>query len=241
VVVTNPEIPTDMIKAKHPIFDLNCNIADEQGGMEMRARVLAGDKKENRYAGERNRIVLDLCRLHSDQKAEGEEYRKLKRTSFVLITTRSIDPGSKKLIERYTLRTESAAEFSNMITLVVMDLTQVHTFKNKSVGEMTDAQRLAFFVRRASDPKSASKIAEICKECEEIAMLYSTLTAVSQDEKVRAFYRDLQKSERDARHEAAYNARIAREPVSLRRETRPSRRQPQKTLKSLQEMLRSLP
>jgi predicted transposase/invertase (TIGR01784 family) len=192
--ITANEPPTGFLGQKKIRYDIACRSKNgEPVNVEMSFHPIED---------ELNRLEYFASRLFVGQDIQGidKSYADLKGTYQISILAQKLFFSDKYLthvFEFYDPQTQVSLD--GKIRIITLELEKTAVFVDKSVEEMTNAERWAAYFQYLTDEAKREKIKEII-DCEEgIAMATNTLCQVTADEEEYARLTSLMKGELDWR------------------------------------------
>jgi predicted transposase/invertase (TIGR01784 family) len=191
VVVCSNVLPIGDTNEKDESFDVNCRVDDgTQIDLEMAASRIE-EESDKEHKNLKGKSVYYLCDLHSSQPARGlRRYDKLPRTYQVTFCSYTVFPKRKTFVNPFSLRHDEDGELlTNAVCAIFVELSKLKEILKKPIGDMTDLEKWAIFLRYSDVPKYRDIVNEIIETKEALKMGASLLMSVSKDERERAAFR----------------------------------------------------
>jgi predicted transposase/invertase (TIGR01784 family) len=176
-VITANEPPIDDLRQRYIRFDVSCRT--EKG------ELVNVEMSFNPGADEQARIEYYTARLFTGQSIHGKEknYDDLKETYQITILAKEIFFPDEEFIHNFSYSDlKTRISFAGKTRIITIELEKTKPIAEKSVEEMTNAERWAVFLEYLTDPKRRAKIIDITNREEGIAMAVKTMTGFTQSE-----------------------------------------------------------
>jgi predicted transposase/invertase (TIGR01784 family) len=210
--IVSPVTALRNVKAKHHIFDLKCQLEDNDiVVVEMQASPMEGDSSKNGHINLLNRCAQGLCTVVANSVGRGENYSEIPKSYLILITT--FNPLGKKchLLVNEMIRDGYGTTFSDIFKILVFDLSSVKDILKKPLNKISHLEAWAVFLAKADDENHAETIDFICKKWEGINMANKLLHEISQNEKARSHYLAYMQATKDHQHDISIAQKEVRE------------------------------
>ena len=197
VQILNNELPAMDIDEKNERLDVNCIIGD---GTQINLEMQCSRMEEPGKTGNENFIskyIYYLTDLHSSQTSKGVKYYELARTYQVTFSMYPVFPHRKDYITRSSMRAEDGELVSDLINMIVVELSKMEDMLNMPVGDMTSLDMWSAFFGYADKPQQRGIINEMISKKEALGMASAILMAISKDDNERAKFRSRRKFETD--------------------------------------------
>jgi predicted transposase/invertase (TIGR01784 family) len=144
-----------------------------------------------------SKYIYYLTDLHSSQTSKGVKYYDLARTYQVIFSMYSVFPHRKDYITRSSMRAEDSELVSDLIKMIVVELSKMEDMLNMPVGDMKSLDMWSAFLGYADKPQQRGIINEMISKKEALGMASTILMAISKDDHERAKFRSRRKFETD--------------------------------------------
>jgi predicted transposase/invertase (TIGR01784 family) len=206
----------DSIDEKAEQFDINCKIDDDsQADIEMQGSRMT-EARGSSHSNLKARNIYNLCDLHSSQPSKGKTYDGLARTYQVMFCNFTVFPDRRGFINSFSMRhDEDNGLLYNSIQAVFVELTKLGGVLKKPVGQMTDMEKFAVFLKYAEIPDHRDTVNKIIESEEGLAMAGEVLMTISKDERERAILRSRRIALADRESDRLTSERVGVETVAI--------------------------
>jgi predicted transposase/invertase (TIGR01784 family) len=175
------EIPVESLKERQIRFDINCR---DQNGEQINVEMSFNPDKV-----EPVRLEYHAGKLFTSQEIRGKRknYKDLKQTYQIAILAKRRFFRDKEFFHKFEYYDpEHGVSLNGKTRIVTLELSKLDEIAKKATGKMSNSERWAYYFRYLTDRSKRSKINEILKHEEGIAMASQVLMKISKDEIERA-------------------------------------------------------
>jgi predicted transposase/invertase (TIGR01784 family) len=190
VRVRNNEIPPGDTEEKAVRLDINCVTDDgSQVDIEMQSSRIE-EKPGGGHKNLKGKSIYYLCDLHSSQTSKGKSYDELARAYQITFCGYTVFPSRSTFINSFSMRhDEDNGLFHDSINVLFVELSKLEELLKKPIGEMTDLEKWALFLRYAGNPDYREVVNKLIESREALDVASDMLMSISQDERERAIFR----------------------------------------------------
>ncbi|MDD7602576.1 MAG: Rpn family recombination-promoting nuclease/putative transposase [Firmicutes bacterium] len=184
IILDRKDDPIQSIEIKNPI-DTAEKPGEKETVMDIRAETNQGEQLDIEMQTGLlivypNRVIFYGGRLVNSSLQKGEEYDKMKKSIVVSIINGTLFPSIPSCHNVFEVRECSTGLLlSDRLSFHFLELGKVG--KDKPISEMTRIEKLAFYLKYASDEKMKDYVQEILAE-EDFAMAENAYRTLTQDE-----------------------------------------------------------
>jgi predicted transposase/invertase (TIGR01784 family) len=182
--ITANEPPINDLRQKYIRFDVACRTVEGE--------LVDVEMSFNPGADERARIEYYTSILFTGQDIHGKDksYNDLKETYQIAILAKEKFFPDKNLIHNFSYSDlKTLVSYGGKTRILTVELVKTEPIVDKTVEEMTNAERWAVFFQYLTDEEKRAKIIEIINREEGIAMTVANLGSITQNEV--EFFRNL--------------------------------------------------
>ena len=173
-VVLHPnELSGESLGDKQAEFDINCKIDGKIANVEMQGSNSQGDYGK--------RAEYHAAHILNHYTPKGSKWQDIPQVFQISVLNFVFDSEEKNCVNYYCLRNEDGRIISRTLNVIFMELPKIAKLPD-DIASLTPAEMWGKFFLYASDAEKQDYISELAKHNRGIAMAFTVLKNVSQDE-----------------------------------------------------------
>ncbi|MCR4713229.1 MAG: Rpn family recombination-promoting nuclease/putative transposase [Treponemataceae bacterium] len=173
VVLQPNELSGEAVGDKQAEFDINCKIDGKIANVEMQG--------SNSQADYGKRAEYHAAHVLNHYTPKGLKWQDIPQVFQISVLNFVFDSEEKNCVNYYCLRNEDGRVISRTLNVIFMELPKIAKLPD-DIASLTPAEMWGKFFLYASDAEKQDYISELAKHNRGIAMAFTVLKNVSQDE-----------------------------------------------------------
>ncbi len=173
VVLQPNELSGESLGDKQAEFDINCKIDGKIANVEMQGSNSQGDYGK--------RAEYHAAHVLNHYTPKGSKWQDIPQVFQISVLNFVFDPEEKNCVNYYCLRNEGGRVISRTLNVIFMELPKIARLDDE-IDSLTPAEMWGKFFLYASDEEKQDYVIELVKANRGIAMAFTVLRNVSQDE-----------------------------------------------------------
>jgi len=173
VVLQPNELAGEAVGDKQSEFDINCKIDGKIANVEMQGSNSQGDYGK--------RAEYHTAHVLNHYTPKGLKWQDIPQVFQISVLNFVFDPEEKNCVNYYCLRNESGRVISRTLNVIFMELPKIAKLPD-DIASLTPAEIWGKFFLYASDKDNQDFVIELTNHNRGIAMAFTVLKNVSQDE-----------------------------------------------------------